>query len=395
MRPSVYTHEKHPIKKESVDEHAVSAILTLQEAGHTAYLVGGSVRDLLLGRKPKDFDISTSARPEEVKKLFQRHCLLIGRRFRLAHLRFGQKIFEVSTFRAGDTSSSSLIIHDNRWGSEEEDVLRRDFTMNALFYDPKEEVILDYVGGLEDIKKGLLRTIGEPDLRFKQDPVRMIRLLKFQARFGFRCDEKAIQAIDSCRDEITKSAQARVLEELLKMLESGRAEAFFILLTEYGFTDLILPCLHHFFSSHETKNIATAYLRAADELVLQPYHLNDRATLLSALIFPILEQEVFTLCEDRRMMLPLRDIMHLTETLLKGVCASSFVQFPKRLLCSVFLTVTNQFRLTPLKGDPKFNARFSSREDFKTSLDFLKLRCLVDPKLGHFLERWEKISPGE
>lgn len=162
MRPSIYTRGQHAIEQDRIDEHALSAVLALQEAGHTTYLVGGSVRDLILGRKPKDFDISTSARPEEIKRLFQRHCLLIGRRFRLAHLRFGQKVLEVSTFRAGDNSSSSLIVHDNRWGSEEEDVQRRDFTMNALFYDPKKEIVLDYVGGVEDIKKGLLRTIGSP-----------------------------------------------------------------------------------------------------------------------------------------------------------------------------------------------------------------------------------------
>ena len=173
--------------------------MTLQNAGHTAYLVGGSVRDLLLGLHPKDFDISTSAKPEEIKRLFQRHCLLIGRRFRLAHIRYENKIFEVSTFRAGDTTSSSLIVHDNQWGNEEEDVLRRDFTTNALFYDPSKETILDYVGGVEDTKRGLLKTVGDPEARFRQDPVRMIRMLKFQARFGFRCDDRALAAMKKVR----------------------------------------------------------------------------------------------------------------------------------------------------------------------------------------------------
>lgn len=395
MRLTVYTSDEHAIRLDSIDEHALSAVLTLQDAGHTAYLVGGSVRDLLLGKKPKDFDISTSARPEEIKKLFQRQCLLIGRRFRLAHLRFGQKILEVATFRAGDISSSSLIVHDNRWGSEEEDVLRRDFTMNALFYDPRKQVILDYVGGVKDIEKRLLRTIGKAHIRFKQDPVRMIRLLKFQARFGFRCDEEAIHAMHSCRHEILKSAEARVLEELLKMLESGRAEAFFSLMTEYGFINLLLPCFHHFLSNQETKDLANSYLRAADEIVLPPKRFCDRATLLSALIFPILEREVATLCEDRQTLLTLRDILQLADSLLQGVCTSSFVHFPKKLLGSVFLTVTNQFRMTPLKGDPKYHARFSSKEDFLLSLDFLRLRCLVNPNLGHFLEHWEKVAPKE
>lgn len=217
----------------------------------------------------------------------------------------------------------------------------------------------------------------------------MIRLLKFQARFGFRCDESAIHALAKCQHEIIKSAPARVLEELLKMLESGKSEAFFSLLTEYGFTHLLLPCLHHFFSNKETKNLALSYLRAADERSAQPNLPINRATLLSALLFPILEQEVFTLCEDRQLILPLKDIVLLTESLLHGIATSSFVHFPKKLLCSVFLALTNQFRLTPLKGEPRYHARFSSKEDFETSLDFLRLRCLVHPELGHFLERWE------
>lgn len=388
MRPSVYTKENHLITQDLVDEHALSAVKTLQEAGHIAYIVGGSVRDLLLKKKPKDFDISTSAKPEEIKKIFQRQCLLIGRRFRLAHLRYGQKILEVSTFRAGDTNSSSLIIHDNRWGSEEEDVLRRDFTMNALFYDPSKEIILDYVGGVEDVQKGLIRTIGEPHLRFRQDPVRMIRLLKFQARFGFRCEGKALEALFSCRHDIMKSAHARVLEELLKMLESGRSEAFFSLLSEHKFIELLLPCLSHFFTDLETKEIASSYLRAADELSIS--RKVDRAVLLAALIFPILEEEVFTLCEDRQLVLPTKDISYLAETLLHGICVSSFIHFPKKLLGSLFLIITNQFRMTPLRGDPRFHARFSSKEDFDFSLEFLRLRCLVEPKLGTLLEKWEK-----
>ena len=182
-----------------------------------------------------------------------------------------------STFRAGDTTSSSLIIHDNRWGNEEEDVLRRDFTMNALFYDPSKETILDYVGGVEDIKKGLLKTIGEPEARFRQDPVRMIRLLKFQARFGFRCDDKALAAVKKCRHEILKSAQARILEEIFKMLESSKAEPFFRLLTDYGFVDLLFPCFHHFFAG-KTRDIASGYLRAVDEMTSRPHgHPLDRS----------------------------------------------------------------------------------------------------------------------
>jgi poly(A) polymerase len=387
-----YHHAEHLIDRTSVDHHALAIVDLLQKSGHTAYVVGGSVRDLLLKLHPKDFDISTSAKPEEIKHLFQRQCLLIGRRFRLAHIRYGTKVFEVSTFRAGDPTASTLIIHDNRWGSEEEDVLRRDFTMNALFYDPSTETILDYVGGVEDIKRGLLRTIGDPDARFKQDPVRMIRLLKFQARFGFRCDDRALHAMDRVRHDILKSAPARILEEMFKMLESGKAEPFFRLLTDHGFVKLLFPCFHHFFDG-PTRELASAYLHAIDEEQTRPGgHKLGRAILLAAIIFPILEEELLTLAADRQSALPLKEISHLTETLLHGISISSFVHFPRNLFANLFLIIVNQFRMTPLDGPPRLHARFHSHDDFLQSLDFLKLRVHVDPALGPLCDQWEEVS---
>lgn len=394
MHRKKYQRSEHPIDRQAIDQHALSTVLTLQQAGHTAYLVGGSVRDLFLGLRPKDFDISTSAKPEEIKKLFGRQCLLIGRRFRLAHIRFGNKIFEVSTFRAGDTASSSLIVHDNRWGSEEEDVLRRDFTMNALFYDPSCEMIIDHVGGVEDLQNGLLRTIGTPEARFRQDPVRMIRLLKFQARFGFRSDEKALAALRRCRHEILKSAQARMLEEIFKMLESSKAAPFFRLMTDHGFIELLFPCFHHFFAG-TTRDIASRYLQAVDEMNSRPQHPPlDRAVLLAAIVYPILEEELLLLSEDRQREISIKEIVHLTETLLHGISTSSFVHFPKKLLANLYLIVINQFRMTPLKAPPRFHARFHTKEELHLSLELLRLRARVQPSLEAACAGWEeKAAP--
>jgi poly(A) polymerase len=389
VHSKIFLPPDHPIDRSLIDPHALTTIETLQQAGHTAYLVGGGVRDLLMGFHPKDFDISTSARPDEIKKLFHRQCILIGRRFRLAHIRFGNRIFEVSTFRAGDPNTSSLIIHDNRWGTESEDVLRRDFTMNALFYDPTKEAILDYVGGVEDVRRGLLKTIGDPEVRFRQDPVRMIRMIKFQARFGFRCDDKAVTAMRRCRQEILKSAPARVLEELFKMLESGKAELFFLLMTDHGFIELLFPCFHHFFSG-PTREIAASYLRAVDEILNRPGNQGlDRSVLLAAIVFPILEEELRTLILDRQGPVSTRDVAHLTETLLHGIMISSFVHFPKRLLGNLYLTIVNQFRMTPLTGHPKFHIRFRSHEDHLLSLELLRIRALVRPELGAVCDQWE------
>lgn len=227
--PRVYALEEHDISPQSIDAKALYVLEKLRAAGHVAYLVGGSVRDLLLKMTPKDFDISTSARPEEVRALFSR-VVLIGRRFRLAHVHFGRKVLEVSTFRAGNIENEEFIKEDNMWGTPEEDAARRDFTMNALFYESQGQKIIDYVGGYEDIRERRLRAIGQPRLRFKQDPVRMIRCLKFQARFDCDVDIDTERALIACKQDITKSAPARVLEELLRMLESGASRVFFRLI---------------------------------------------------------------------------------------------------------------------------------------------------------------------
>ncbi len=187
MEQKNYPFESHSLPIDKIDPDALYVMEKLRAAGYVAYLVGGSVRDLLLNHIPKDFDISTSAEPEQIKKVF-RNCILIGRRFRLAHIRFGKKIIEVATFRSGDPDTDALIIRDNKWGSPEEDALRRDFTINGLFYDPATQTIIDYVDGYPDIQKRIIRTIGQPFIRFRQDPVRMLRLLKFQARFNLEVD---------------------------------------------------------------------------------------------------------------------------------------------------------------------------------------------------------------
>jgi poly(A) polymerase len=338
---------------------------------------------------PKDFDISTSAKPEEIKELFGRRCLLIGQRFRLAHVRYGNKVLEVSTFRAGDLSSSSLILRDNRWGSPEEDVLRRDFTMNALFYDPTTHTVLDYVGGYQDIHNKLLRTIGDPTLRFKQDPVRMIRLLKFRARFGFEVEHKSQKALDTCKEEILKSAPARVLEEIFKMLESCHASKFFSLMCDHEFLEILFPCFHHFFCG-PSKKIAYNYLHTIDEMQLKNQEPLDRSLLLSALVFPILEQELITLSEDRQMALGFGDIVHLSHSLLRGITTSSFAHFPRKIIATCHFIMTAQYRLTPTRGNPRFQTRFSNAQDFQLALLFLKVRGHVNPELNELYASWKK-----
>ncbi len=230
------------IVHELIDPDADKVVRRLSSSGYQAYLVGGCVRDLLLNRNPKDFDVSSSATPAEIKSLF-RNCRIIGRRFRLAHIFFGSKIIETATFRANpraDADSGELLSHrDNVWGTDTEDAQRRDFTINGLFYDVEDELVIDHVNGLDDLKRRLIRTIGEPDIRFQEDPVRILRAIKFAARLGFDVEENTYNAIIRHRADIKKCSQPRVLEELYRLLLGGAARRSFEILAETG----VMSCL--------------------------------------------------------------------------------------------------------------------------------------------------------
>lgn len=218
-----------------VDADALKVVRRLLSAGHEAYLVGGCVRDLYLSRQPKDFDVATSATPEAIRKLF-RNSRIIGRRFKLAHVFFGPKIIETSTFRTAPekTDDDPLITHDNEWGSVEDDARRRDFTINGLFYDVETQKIVDFVDGMEDLDARVIRTIGDPVIRFQEDPVRMIRAVKFAARLDFEFDPATWSALLEVVPDITKCSKARLLEEIYKLLRGGSSRRSFELMLESG-----------------------------------------------------------------------------------------------------------------------------------------------------------------
>jgi poly(A) polymerase len=380
VQPKTYIASEHEIDHAMIDSDALYVLQRLRDAGYTAYLVGGSVRDLLIKQTPKDYDISTSAKPEEIKQLFQKSCLLIGRRFRLAHIRFKHKIIEVSTFRSGD-NEGDLILQDNQWGSPEEDVLRRDFTINGLFYDPANHSIIDFVGGWEDIKHKLLRTIGDPAIRFKQDPVRMIRLLKFRARFGFEIDADSKKALVQCRKEIMKSSPARVLEEIFRMLESGSAASFFHLMAKGGILELLFPLLTQFLATPAGEQIYR-HLKTVDYINQNAgKNLLERAVLSACLIFPILQQEVKKQYLDDGRTPHMGEIMMLTSSIIKEVVTSSFTHFPRRLSSTMAFVLAMQYRLTPLSGKRHCNPKLMRNKEFIYALKFLKVRSLMDKSL--------------
>jgi len=240
---------EHGLRRETVDANAVDVVERLRTAGFEAYLVGGCVRDLLLGLHPKDFDVATSATPEEVRALFRR-SRLVGRRFRIAHVRYGRNLIEVSTFRKAQAdqederhhADSGLILRDNVWGSLEDDATRRDFTINALYYNPIDEQILDFVGGLDDLEHRRLRFIGDTRTRLREDPVRVLRAVRFIAKLRFEPDPEIVAMIPDTAERLRAIPPARLFDEVCKLFTSGCSAAIWAYLAPTRLREVLFPC---------------------------------------------------------------------------------------------------------------------------------------------------------
>jgi len=304
--PRIITRSEHIVSRNQIGRSALKVLYRLKDAHYAGYLVGGSVRDLLLGQRPKDFDIATNALPEEVADLF-RNCRLIGRRFRLAHVYFGNDLVEVATFRGGQEevrnaispsdvlhSDEGMILRDNVYGTLEEDVWRRDFTVNALYYNIADFSIVDYVGGMKDLKNRCLRLIGHPEVRYREDPVRMLRAVRFAAKLGFTLHEKTEEPIAHLKHLLQNVSSARIFEEYLKLFMGGYALAGFKLLKHYGLLEELLPQMEPVLSG-ETKDQVYRFWEhalentdarvAADKSVAPPF-------LLAAFFWPALQHEI-------------------------------------------------------------------------------------------------------
>ena len=246
-QPTVLNAKEHGINPQLLSSNAIRVTQTLQENGFKAFVVGGAVRDLLLGVKPKDFDIATNATPEQVKRLFRR-AFIIGRRFQIVHVMFGQDLLEVTTFRGAASDGSpkdehGRVLRDNTFGEQHEDAVRRDFTINAMYYDPASQTVLDYHGGIADIRKKVLRIIGVPEARYREDPVRMLRVVRFAAKLQFSIDAATSAPIAVMAPLINNVPSARVFDEMLKLLMSGHAMACLQQLRKEGLHHGLMPLL--------------------------------------------------------------------------------------------------------------------------------------------------------
>ncbi len=299
---TVIPREQHAISRKDISENALKVLYRLNKAGYEAYLVGGGVRDLLLGKKPKDFDVTTSATPEQVRKLF-RNCRLVGRRFRLAHVMFGPEIIEVATFRGHHDGSpddratsqrgqNGMLLRDNIFGNIEEDAQRRDFTINSLYYSVADFTVRDYVGGMRDLDDGVIRLIGNPETRYREDPVRMLRAVRFAAKLNMNISQDTAEPIPRLATLINDVPPARLFEESLKLLQAGYGFETYQLLREYSLFQPLFPTITRYFTENgdsPMERILSQVLRNTDNRIHNDMRVNPAFLFAAMFWYPLLE----------------------------------------------------------------------------------------------------------
>ena len=379
--PIVLSRSDHEISRKQIDENALKVLYRLNRHGHLAYLVGGSVRDLLLGREPKDFDVGTDATPEQVKSLF-RNCFLVGRRFRLAHLRFrGNQLVEVATFRRNPDADEMPEDEDdhfhfvqNVFGSPREDAFRRDFTINALFYNIADFSIIDHVGGLEDLEHRRLRMIGDPLVRFTEDPVRMLRALEFSARLDFRIEQDIIAAIDQRRQLLSTASPARLREEIMELFRHRVAGRVAELAERYGLLDQLFPDIPFTPQTFEL-------LEQVDQLTGKGKAVCE-SLALAALALPAFVQR-FPASREQH----INDALAVADELLRPHCRTYSIA--QGIRCEARDLLVGCFRLTRGRG-LKGEGRFLRHPFTPKVLEFFRLWCQVDPGLNDRLAEWQQ-----
>jgi poly(A) polymerase len=395
--PRIIPRGEHPISRDSISPNAMRVLYRLHNAGYQACLVGGSVRDLLLGREPKDFDVATDARPEQVRELF-RNCRLIGRRFRLAHVHFGQEIIEVSTFRAphdpeevGGHSVDGRIIRDNVYGTMEEDVWRRDFTANALFYNVEDFSVIDYAGGVADIEGGLIRLIGEPSRRYTEDPVRLLRAVRFAAKLGFRIHPDTERPIPQLAHMLEQMPPGRLFEEALKMFMGGYGLQTFEQLRRYGLFGPLFPQTEEILAEEEGGFPHTLLIRAlenTDKRVAEGKPVTPGFLVAALLWLPMHDAAAESIANG----LPEADALSLAaDTVISRQIASTSI--PRRFTQMARDIWQLQPRFARREG--KRPQRLLQHPKFRAAYDFLLLRVAAGEDLGECADWWTRLVERE
>ncbi len=395
-KPTVITASQHNISRSLISHNCLGVLDTLSNAHFEVYLVGGSVRDLLLGLEPKDFDVATNAKPEEIYRLF-RNCRLIGKRFRLAHIYFRHDIIEVATFRKqgekGDKQAKALngmLKRDNVYGTLKDDVWRRDFTLNALYYDAKNNTIIDHTNGLRDLERGIIRVIGHPETRYREDPVRILRAIRFTAKLGMPLEEKTAKAIPKTHMLLADIAPARLLDESHKLFNSGNAVATFAALRHYNVLQHLYPltekALSHPTLHLDTDKFILLALQNTDARVAQNKPLNPAFLVSIFLWYPLKNalEEADNSGSNIGNHSTLTKLEHAAGKILRQ--AKQHLAFTQAITQTVMDIWVVQFQL---KGRPQQHIyTLAEHPRFRAAYDFLCLRAEVDSSLEPIADWW-------
>ena len=388
---------EHSISRADISGGTLKVLYTLKKAGFEAYLVGGGVRDLLLGHKPKDFDVVTDAEPEEVKRLF-RSARLIGRRFRLAHVRFGPEIIEVATFRGAieDThedddhvSVNGRIVRDNVYGKTlEDDVWRRDFSVNCLYYDIRDFSVVDVSGGMADLKAGILRIIGDPVRRYREDPVRMLRAVRFAAKLGFRLGDETAAAIPECAPLLAEIPAARLYEEVLKLFLGGTAAECFALLDQYDLFKYLFAESAELYRKDAQSAPSRLLVRAlanTDQRIREDKPVTP-AFLFAALLWPGVYEDA--IAHRNRGLTPVQAMDAAGMDILARQVSQ--VSVPRRFSLASREIWSLQPRLEQRHG--KRTAQLLAKPRFRAAYDFLLLRAEAGEDVAEIADWWTKFQ---
>ncbi len=390
---NIIARQEHNVSRKKISDNALKVLYRLNGAGFDAYLVGGGVRDLLLGQSPKDFDIATNATPEQIKQLF-RNCRLIGRRFRLAHIMFGRDIIEVATFRGhhqepsknvSAQSKEGMLLRDNVYGTIDEDAERRDFSINAMYYSISDYSIHDYAGGVEDLEDRLIRLIGDPDTRYREDPVRMLRAIRFAAKLDFDIEEDTAEPIEHLAHLLQDIPSARLYEESLKLLQSGYGLETYHLMREYNLFQQLFPVLAEHFTedySSPTELMLDLVLDSTDIRIEEGKRINP-AFMFAAMLWYPLNSLAESLMTDRKLG-HYDAIMEASNIILDQQVKT--IAIPRRHTATIREIWQLQLRLPRRNGKRAF--RLMELNKFRAGYDFLEMRGEVEGEETEQLAKW-------
>jgi len=394
---TVIDRSGHRISRRSIPENVLKVLYRLHRSGYRAYLCGGSVRDLLMGRTPKDFDVVTDAHPAEVRRLF-RNSRIIGRRFRLVHIIFQDQVVEVATFRrepdraavvpGEEESEDFLITDDNTFGSPLQDAKRRDFTINALFYNISDFSVIDYVGGIDDLAEGRVHIIGDPDLRFREDPVRMMRAIEFASRLGFEIEKQTYDAILRHRTEILKASPPRVSEEILELLRRGWSRGAIRLMVDTALLEPLLPEIYNAIRGEHAPYF-WKMLEVLDRTVQSGRRISD-AVLLSVLMLPWTIDEIEREEERRASRMKLGEVIPFIRELIQPLCARMALAAGTRH--QIEQALETLWRLLEPPSDRRSQFRAVYREPFNDALALLELYALSSGRYVDVFRQWQAFA---